>query len=119
VTTGEIDLSSAMEATLTMSRFVDADLDAGERLDLLASGDGGRTWDRLARWTAAQRQGGEWAPVTRDLSAYLGSESFRLRLSTVQSLSSEDVQVDDVTVHATECPGRRGWVALPCGAAGG
>lgn len=118
-TRGEIDLSSAMEATLTMSRFVDAGLDAGERLDVLASGDGGRTWDRLARWTATPQQGGQWASVERDLSEYLGSGSFRLRLSTAQSLSSEDVQVDDVVVRVAECPGRHGWAALPCGAAGG
>ena len=98
---GFVDLSSAASATLTFKRFVDSGLDAGEYLRVLASRDGGLTWTRLASWTGSSPDSNRWVSESHDLASYLGSSLFKLRFSSKQTLSTEDVQVDDVAVSVT------------------
>jgi len=98
---GFVDLSSAVSATLTFKRFVDSALDAGEYLRVMASRDGGLTWATLASWTGSSADSNRWVSESHDLASYLGSSLFKLRFATKQTLSSEDVQVDDVTVSVT------------------
>jgi FtsP/CotA-like multicopper oxidase with cupredoxin domain len=95
---GTVNLGGRTAATLTLLRFVDSELDAGEYLRLEAWNG---TWQTLADWSADNGSDtNQWHAHSIDLAAYLGRPDFRIRFVTHSSNTSEHVQVDDVCVTA-------------------
>jgi len=98
--TNAVNLSGRASAQLTLLRFVDSELDAGEYLRLEVWN--GSTWVRLADWSADNAADtNRWEAHAFDLAAYLGRTDFKVRFVTKQSNDVEHVQVDDVKITAT------------------
>ncbi len=97
--TTPIDLTDYDSATLGFWRFIDYGLDRDEYLKVEAYD--GSTWNTIYHWS--HNLGGDdntWHQESYDLASYLGADDFKIRLVTQQSSSSEDVQLDDITISA-------------------
>jgi hypothetical protein len=97
--TNALNLSGRTSAQLTLLRFVDSELDAGEYLRFEVWN--GSTWVRLGDWSADNAADtNRWHAHTFDLAAYLGRTDFKVRFVTKQSNDVEHVHVDDVKITA-------------------
>lgn len=93
-----IDLSGYESATLSFWRFVDSGLDRGEYLKVELYD--GSTWNTIRNWTDKSGDNNTWTSETCSLDSYTVSE-FRMRLVTRQTLTSEDVQVDNIVISSS------------------
>ncbi|MBW1836922.1 MAG: hypothetical protein JRI99_08245, partial [Deltaproteobacteria bacterium] len=93
-----IDLQGRTEATITYSWYIESGLDTGEYLAFDVSTDGGLTWVEKARLRGNADQENVWHDVIVELTDIV---SFTLRFRGKMSLSSEDANIDGVTVTAT------------------
>lgn len=97
ITTTAIDLSSAVAARIDFLRFVDSNLDAGERLELQFYN--GSTWIPNEQWGHDNGEDdNQWHPESIDITAYIGVTDFKVRFITNGSYIYEHVQVDDVKI---------------------
>ncbi len=97
--TTSLDLTDYDSATLGFWRFIDYGLDRDEYLKVEAYD--GSTWSTIYHWS--HNLGGDdnmWHQESYDLASYLEADDFKIRLVTQQSSSSEDVQLDDITISA-------------------
>ena len=95
-----VDLTGYGSASLSFWRFVDSGLDRDEylRVDVFD----GSSWKPIFHWSG--NLGGDdntWHHESYDLSQYLGTSNFSIRLVTQQSYYNEDVQVDNVLITAS------------------
>ena len=93
-----VDLSGRTGATMSLSRYVDRALDAGEYLKVEVHSDG--AWTTAMAWTHGSGDDGQWRHVSHDLAGHLASD-FKVRLVARASSVGEDVAVDDLAVWAT------------------
>lgn len=93
-----LDLSGYDSATLSFLRFVDYGLDSGEYLEVELYD--GTSWNQVYRWTHGSGDDNIWHDESYDLSSYLVS-GFKARFVAHMSISSEDVQLDDIVINAT------------------
>ena len=98
LTSADIDLSSYPSATLGLSRFVDSSLDDDEYLAVeVYDGD---NWVEIARYSKDNdKNSDEWEIESFDISSYLDDE-FRIKITTQQSRSNEDVGIDYIRIVA-------------------
>jgi len=95
--TTPVDLTAHTGAALSFWRFVDNDIDSGEYLKVEAYD--GASWNTLFSWTDENGNDNTWHQETVDLTDYLGVSEFNLRFVSIQSLSTEDVEIDDVLIE--------------------
>ena len=95
-----LDLTTGYgSATLSFWRFVDDGLDRDEHLRVEAYDGAG--WNTLAVWSEDNGGAdGEWHMETYDLTSYLATNNFKIRISMEASSDSEDVQLDNINVTA-------------------
>ncbi len=92
-----INLQGKTNATVSFSWYIESGLDTGEYLAFDVSTDGGATWVEKARLRGNQDPENSWQKVQLTLS---GMSELRLRFRGTMSESSEDADVDAVTVTA-------------------
>ena len=96
LTSNSIDLSSHTSATMEVSRLVDRSLDNSEYLAIEVYN--GITWSELARYTDNNNQDTDmWELQTFDITSYI-DDDFKIRISTQQDRTSEDVGVDFIRI---------------------
>ena len=94
--TNSLDLSQYSSAKLSFWRFVDSGLDGDEYLKVELYN--GRTWNTIYHWSHnLNNDDNRWNMESYDLSSYLVS-NFKIRLTTQQSNTIEDVQLDDIKI---------------------
>ena len=91
-----VNLSPYSSATLEFDRFVDNSLDRNEYLKVEVGNNG--NYNQVFYWTHGSGDDDRWHHETLDLSSYLSS-GFKVRISTEQSSSSEDVAIDNVVIN--------------------
>ena len=95
-----IDLTAGYQsASLNFWRFVDSGLDSAEYLKVEAY-DGTR-WNTIYHWSG--NNGGDdntWHMESYDLASYLSVSNFKVRITTQESSSTKDVQLDDISITA-------------------
>lgn len=91
----EIDLLGATHATIAFSWYIESGLDSGEYLGFDYSSNGGLSWVEAARLRGNVDQESTWHNVSVELQ---GVDTIRLRFRGRMSKSSEDGNVDDVSV---------------------
>ena len=97
-----LDLSVFGSADMTLYRYVDGQLDAGEYLKIDASPDNGTTWNNLFTWTHGDGDDDTWHKESVSLpDSYMSSTEFKVRAATKASSSSEEVMVDDIAIFGT------------------
>lgn len=94
-----LDLSGYQSATLTFWRYVDDSLDWFEYLKVEAFD--GSNWQQIFYWTHRQGDDDTWHQESLDLPEEYLVPNFRLRFTTRQSSSSEEVEIDDVVIYGT------------------
>ena len=99
-----VDLATYELPTLTLRRYVGSNLDPGDYLRVDTSVDGGLVWQTAFLWRGTNAPGGTaglddgaWHTETLDLSAYLSSHGFKVRIAA-KSGHAEHVAVDDVAI---------------------
>ncbi len=96
LTSNSIDLSSHTSATLELSRFVDRSLDDDEYLAIEVYN--GSVWTELATWSEdSGHNSDDWESESFDITSYL-DDNFKIRLTTQESKSSEDVGFDYIRI---------------------
>lgn len=103
-----IDLSQAQSATLSFLRFVDSSLDAASlsspeeflKIELF----NGSVWNTAFYWKNGAGDDDRWHQETYDLSAYLGTSDFNIRISTLSNSRYEHVHIDDLKVVQGDSP---------------
>ncbi len=97
--TQSLDLTEYSSASLSFWRFVDSGHDGSEHLKVELYD--GSSWSTAFHWSdALENDDGQWHLESYDLASYLDASDFKIRFATQQSLSSEDVQIDDVRITA-------------------
>ena len=94
--TTAIDLTNYSSASLEFWRFVDAGLDTNEYLSVQIGNNG--VYTEIFKWTHGDGDDHTWHKESYNLSSYLNSASFTVRILTEQSKSSEDVAVDKINI---------------------
>ena len=92
--------AGAIELTLTVYRFVESSLDSddGEYLDLWVRSSG--QWTRVERWAPPDDDDDHWHFENIDLTAF-ASNDLQIGFWAKSNSSSEDVEIDDLTVTMT------------------
>ena len=93
-----INMTDYTSATLSFWRYVDVRLDNGEYLKVNLYD--GSTWKTAYNWTNGNGDDSTWTKESCSLDSYTMSSGFKMRLVTKQSLSTEDVQVDDIVISS-------------------
>lgn len=97
-----LDLSAFSSVDMTLYRYVDGQLDAGEYLKIDASPDNGTTWNNLFTWTHGNGDDDTWHKESVSLpDSYMSSTEFKVRAVAKASSSSEEVMVDDIAIFGT------------------
>lgn len=118
------DLCSVLDTTFDLAGYTSAMLAFTHRHWLengfdfgyvLASGDGGATWDSLGNYTGAGAADTVWHSASVDLSAYLGSPSFKFgfRLGSDPLRNMKGWYVDDVVLAASSAKQNLGTEGSP------
>lgn len=95
-----LNLAAFGSANLTLYRYVDGQLDAGEYLRIDASSDNGTSWNSLFTWTDGDGDDDTWHKESVSLTAdYMSSEEFKIRIVARAGSFSEEVMVDDITIY--------------------
>ncbi|MFQ5440426.1 MAG: S8 family serine peptidase [Nitrosopumilaceae archaeon] len=92
-----IDLSTQSSASLSFWRFVDASLDNGEYLKVQLYD--GNQWNTIYNWTNKAGDDNKWHHETFDLTGYLGTADFKVRFQTHETMTIEEVEIDDVLIE--------------------
>jgi hypothetical protein len=94
-----IDLGGATVATLSFAWLIESGVDSGEYLACDVSVDGGGTWTEMARLRGNVDPENTWQFEEFTIE---GISSLRLRFRGKMSKSSEDANVDNVTVDVAD-----------------
>ena len=97
-----IDLSNYLDAQLSFWRFVDDGLDSGEYLKVEISNDNGTNWNQVFYWTDGSGDDNLWHQESLQLDTSYLTDNFVIQFNASASLSSEEVEVDDVLVSGTK-----------------
>jgi serine protease len=98
VMTSAIDLQGKTNATITYSWFIESVFDRGEYIAFDVSLDGGSTWQNLAMLRGNQDPENIWHHKEHKLT---NISSLRLRFRGTVSADSEDANVDNLVVTAS------------------
>lgn len=96
-----VDLSGLGAAELSLWRFVDNHLRAGDYLRVDVSSDGGSSWSAVRTWGPGSGNDDRWHREAIPLTPYLDSTDFKVRLAARLSYSTSDAAVDDVAINGT------------------
>lgn len=118
------DLCSILDTVFNLSTYTSALLNFTHRHWLengydfgyvLASGDGGATWDSLGYFTGSGPADTVWHSASVDLSAYVGSPSFKFgfRLGSDPLRNMKGWYIDDVVLSATTAKQEMGGEGSP------
>ena len=96
--TDSIDLTQYDSAVLSFWRFIDYGLDRDEYLKVEMYN--GYNWSTIYHWSPNLNDADDnmWHQEQYNLSEYLDTSNFKIRFVTQQSVSNEDVQIDDLTI---------------------
>lgn len=92
-----LDLSGYDNPTLTLLRYVDSNLDAGEYLG--AEVFNGTSWSSLASWASPAADDSNWHAESFSLASFR-VPGFKLRFVSSESQPNEHVEVDEVAITA-------------------
>jgi PKD repeat protein len=95
-----IDLNGATTAVITFDWLIESGLDTGEYLAFDTSTDGGNTWAERGRLRGNVDPENSWRSARIELRDLSPDASLRLRFRGRMSLSSEDANVDNISVMA-------------------
>jgi len=120
------DLASILDTIFNLSGYTAASLSFTHRHWLengydfgyvLASGDGGASWDSLGFYTGSGPADTVWHSASVDLSSYLGSSQFKFgfRLGSDPLLNLKGWYIDDVVLSASTAKQAMGAEAGPVG----
>ncbi len=118
------DLCSILDTVFNLTGYTSAALSFTHRHWLedgfdfgyvLASGDGGATWDSLGNFTGADPADTVWHSASVDLSSYLGSSNFKFgfRLGSDPLRNMKGWYVDDVVLSASTAKQEMGIEGSP------
>lgn len=118
------DLCSILDTAFDLSGYTGASLSFVHRHWLengydfgyvLASGDGGASWDSLGNFTGSGPADTVWHSASVDLSAYLGSSQFKFgfRLGSDPLVNMKGWYIDDVVLSATTAKQEMGTEGSP------
>jgi len=121
------DLASILDTIFNLSGYTAASLSFTHRHWLengydfgyvLASGDGGASWDSLGFYTGSGPADTVWHSASVDLSSYLGSSQFKFgfRLGSDPLLNLKGWYIDDVVLSASTAKQEMGAEGSPAGA---
>ena len=96
-----VDLSGLGAAELSLWRFVDNYIRAGDYLRVDVSSDGGSSWSAVRTWGPGSGNDDRWHREAIPLTPYLDSTDFKVRLAARLSHSTSDAAVDDVVINGT------------------
>ena len=120
------DLCSILDTTFSLAGYASAALSFSHRFWLengydfgyvLASGNGGSTWDSLGLYTGSGAADTVWHSASIDLSPYLGSPNFMFgfRLGSDALYNMKGWYIDDVVLSATTAKQETGAEGSPEG----
>ncbi len=96
--TNPVDLSGYSSATLSFYRYIDNDLDKKEYLEVEAYD--GSSWNQIYYWSNGGSDDDTWHLEEWSIPAAYRNANFKVRFTTKESTTSEDVELDDVKVVA-------------------
>jgi murein DD-endopeptidase MepM/ murein hydrolase activator NlpD len=95
--TSPVDLSNASSATVKFWRYVDNDLDKNEFLKVEAYNG---AWSQIYYWTQGSGDDDKWHLESWSVPSQYLTANFKLRFTSKESATSEDTEVDDVSIVA-------------------
>ena len=99
-----VNLSRFNSATLSFWHYIDQSVDGNEGLRVEVSTDGS-TWTELDRWTEITHDARDtWVSESISLNGYL-SNDVKIRFVALASSSSEEIEIDDVTISGSRSGG--------------
>ena len=94
-----LDLSNYRLVDLTFWRYVDSTLSGSDYLKIEAYD--GSSWNTIYHWSSVLGgNDGVWHRESYDLSAYIGTTDFKIKLTTRVDSSQDDVLLDDISIVA-------------------
>ncbi len=95
------DLQTFSSASLQFWRYIDRSIDRNEFLAVDVSGNGGASWQTLATWTDGSGDDSTWHRETIAVPGNVRTSNFLVRFRSLQSFSTEEVEIDDVLLTGT------------------